>query len=483
VLHRYWLCLSTVVLGLTSHSWASFENMGVARSIDLGGSLVHTTTTYNVKALEDGSNVYVFALTEKEQEMTSWMEAKVKGQSAPLSLENHGLSQDATYYYSVALPKALDKDQTAALTLETVQTHAAYPFPPEAAQNDRQALMYHTDLFVLSPYKTLVQKTKFNTPGFHIFSYTQPKEVAFTTSSIATRGTTGTTVTYGPFSDLPPSSNTAFAEKHQQKVSIHYDFGFPMLAIKDLRRTAEISHWGANLNIQDEIHLYNAGPKLKGHFSRIEHQAQAFQNRRAPHVLTELALQLPAGIHSAYFYDTIGNVSTSHLRVAPSQSQGGLPGRNSLLELRPRYPLLGGWNYSFTLGWDSSLGDYAGWDAEKGRYIVSVPIMTPFGGTVIEDAEVKVILPEASTDVEVFPPFYPSSLSSTTHTTYLDTTGRPTVVLKYRNLTDRHTGVIYVAYKVPFPAHLKKPTSVGIALFSAFFVAFLWKRVDLKLEK
>lgn len=137
--------------------------------------------------------------------------------------------------------------------------------------------------------------------------------------------------------------------------------------------------------------------RLKGQFSRLEHQAQSYRRRPAPHVFTELTLQLPAGIHSAYYYDTIGNVSTSHLRVAPPQSQGGLPGDVSILELRPRYPLLGGWNYSFTLGWDSPLEDYAGWDAEKGRYIVSVPIMTLFGGTVIEDAEVKVILPEAST--------------------------------------------------------------------------------------
>jgi oligosaccharyltransferase complex subunit alpha (ribophorin I) len=83
----------------------------------------------------------------------------------------------------------------------------------------------------------------------------------------------------------------------------------------------------------------------------------------------------------------------------------------------------------------------------------------------------------------VFPPFSPSDFSSATHTTYLDTTGRPTVVFKYKNLTDKHTGVIYIAYKVPLSAHLKKPVAVGIALFSVFFVAFLWKRVDLSLEK
>ena len=88
-----------------------------------------------------------------------------------------------------------------------------------------------------------------------------------------------------------------------------------------------------------------------------------------------------------------------------------------------------------------------------------------------------------ASDVEVFPPFQPSSLSSSTHTTYLDTIGRPAVVFKYRNLTDKHTGVIYIAYKIPLSAHLKKPVAVGVALFSVFFVAFLWKRVDLKLEK
>lgn len=103
VLHRYWLHLSTIVLGLASPSWASFENTGVTRSVDLGGSLVYTTTTYNVKALEDGSNVYVFALTEKEQQRTSWMEARVKGHSAPLSLENHGLSQEYVLNFMLAV--------------------------------------------------------------------------------------------------------------------------------------------------------------------------------------------------------------------------------------------------------------------------------------------------------------------------------------------------------------------------------------------
>jgi oligosaccharyltransferase complex subunit alpha (ribophorin I) len=58
---------------------------------------------------------------------------------------------------------------------------------------------------------------------------------------------------------------------------------------------------------------------------------------------------------------------------------------------------LGGWNCSFALDWDSPLEDYAEWDAEKGRYILGVSTMILLGSSVVEDAEVKVISPEAST--------------------------------------------------------------------------------------
>lgn len=51
-------------------------------------------------------------------------------------------------------------NQTANLVIETVQTHATYPWPEEAAQKDPQSLKYHCELLVLSPYRTAVQRTK-----------------------------------------------------------------------------------------------------------------------------------------------------------------------------------------------------------------------------------------------------------------------------------------------------------------------------------
>ena len=70
----------------------------------------------------------------------------------------------------------------------------------------------------------------------------------------------GTTITYGPFKKTAPAS-AEFILKYQQPISVHYGYDFPVLEVTKLQRAAEISHWGANLNIQNEIHLRNAGPE------------------------------------------------------------------------------------------------------------------------------------------------------------------------------------------------------------------------------
>jgi oligosaccharyltransferase complex subunit alpha (ribophorin I) len=64
--------------------------------------------------------------------------------------------------------------------------------------------------------------------------------------------------------------------------------------------------------------------------------------------------------------------------------------------MRPRYPLLGGWNYTFTLGWDSSLSDSVSYNSKTGKYVVGVPIFTLLPGTVYDDVEVKIVLPEGA---------------------------------------------------------------------------------------
>lgn len=58
------------------------------------------------------------------------------------------------------LPKGLKKDEVITLELETVQTHATYAWPQSVGQSEDMFLKYETDLFVISPYPTQVQRTK-----------------------------------------------------------------------------------------------------------------------------------------------------------------------------------------------------------------------------------------------------------------------------------------------------------------------------------
>ena len=70
----------------------------------------------------------------------------------------------------------------------------------------------------------------------------------------------GATLTYGPYKNIPPSSSEEFLKDKQKRITVHYAYEWPVLEVSKLTRTAEISHWGANLNIEDNIHLHNAGP-------------------------------------------------------------------------------------------------------------------------------------------------------------------------------------------------------------------------------
>lgn len=90
-------------------------------------------------------------------------------------------------------------------------------------------------------------------------SHTTPKDVEkYTLDNPVTKS--GATVTYGPFNNVENSLDANFSGNSQQPIEIHYVYSSSVLEISKYTRGAEISHWGANLNIQDEISLHNGGP-------------------------------------------------------------------------------------------------------------------------------------------------------------------------------------------------------------------------------
>lgn len=173
-------------------------------------------------------------------------------------------------------------------------------------------------------------------------------------------------------------------------MKIHYENNSPFLTISSITRTIEVSHWG-NIAVEETIDLRHTGAYLKGPFSRYDYQRQsdsgissiksfkvgsAFKHRQnrflercnvrlcmlcaqrglvlfyfSTHALHLLSSQtiLPASAQDVYYRDEIGNISTSHLQVLEDSVE---------VEVRPRFPLFGGWKTHYIIGYNLPSYEY-----------------------------------------------------------------------------------------------------------------------------
>jgi oligosaccharyltransferase complex subunit alpha (ribophorin I) len=245
------------------------------------------------------------------------------------------------------------------------------------------------------------------------------------------------------------------------------------------------------------------GVRLKGHFSRLAHQQSKFHASTPAQILTDLTLRVPPTAHTPYYYDTIGNVSTSHFRQGstPASQQRSSKVKTSprvvdgVFEIRPRYPLLGGWNYSFVVGYDMPLEDAV--KVDEGRMILGVPFLTGWKDLLVDEAELKIVLPEGARyvhstpylrsvlnscrDVKVHTPF---PIDNIIHSiTYLDSTGRHTITLFKNHVTENHAQTVYVTYQYPMAASLQKPLTVATVVGGLFVLVMGLRRVDFGFER
>ena len=124
--------------------------------------------------------------------------------------------------------------------------------------------------------------------------------------------------------------------------------------------------------------------RLKNHFSRIDYAfAAAAQDRM--NVLRELKVTFPPQASNPYFRDTVGNVSTSRFRNERTKS---------VMEIRPRYPVWGGWKYTWYHGYDVPL---TGFLRQKGsRYALAIPFLSSTDNLAHEHVKLRIVLPEGA---------------------------------------------------------------------------------------
>ncbi|KAF2195445.1 Ribophorin I [Zopfia rhizophila CBS 207.26] len=377
-------------------------------------------------------------------------------------------TESPTEFYLIHLPTPLEPKSQQTLSITYSLLSALTPVPAQIGQTERQYVQYTFSAFHPSAYLTEKQKTKIKFPNGDIPDYTSLPASA-NAEKKADPQKQGSTFTYGPYNSIPAGT--------LEPVSVRYEFTKPLTHASLLERDLEVSHWGGNLATEERYWLQNRGAQLKNHFSRVEWQKTSYMNP-VTHALKALSIPLHAGALNPYFTDDIGNVSTSRFRSGA---------RESHLELRPRYPVFGGWKYSFRVGWDADLSSYLRKLASGESYVLKVPFLEgPRMSEGIEFArvQVRVILPEGATNVK-FQTSVPLVDSQTTlHKTFMDTLGRTTLTLTAINLVDEwRDRDLIVTYDYPWTAGFRKPIVITLGMFGVFFVAWVVGNLDISIGK
>jgi oligosaccharyltransferase complex subunit alpha (ribophorin I) len=340
-----------------------------------------------------------------------------------------GTQSSDSQFYKIQLPHSLAPSTQITLSISYYVLGSLSPLPKAIGQDDSQYLTYSLNAYVPSAYPSDTQKTKIKFPSGNVPDYT-------TTSKLKTGSDPekqGSSFTYGPY--------TKVAKGASYPITVRYETTKPVLASSRLERDIEVSHWGGNLAVEERYWLRNDGANLSKNFDRVDWARLAYTNMPTS-ALRELRYPLKPGSVGPYFTDDIGNVSTSRYRP-------GMPGRDAHLELKPRYPVFGGWKYSFRVGWNNQLSPFLRKAQGSDSYALKVPFIEgPKNpeGIQYDRVVVRVILPEGATNVRYelldnasgtglpSPSQIVSDLSL--HHTFMDTVGRTVLTLEVDNLSD-----------------------------------------------
>jgi len=355
--------------------------------------------------------------------------------------------------YRVDLGRSLAPQDSLNLVVSAAFTHAMRPSPAEIGQNDRQLVLYEDNNFFFAPYETLSQKTVIKLASTSVEHYSQD-HAPFVLK--------GDTLTYGPYQDRAPFSRSPLV--------VHFENNQPFITVSNLEKTIEISHWG-NANVEESYELRHDGAALHGEFSRFDYR----RTGKGPFVRS-ITHVLPVDARDIYYRDEIGNISTSAVSATD---------RALLLELTPRFPLFGGWKTKFYMGYDLPLQYYLFNDVQdSSRFMLNISFAKDFTtDVVIDQLTVKVILPEGVKDIVAHPPFAVDSQGSDLHFTYLDTTGRPVLVLTKKNVVAEHNQFFQVTYHFSRLSMLQEPVLLISAYFMFFVFAMLYVRFELSITK
>lgn len=423
----------------------------VERTIDLTSQLVKSTATLTLQNTgESPINQFSLAFTEDEIKHLAFVQISDKvGGELKFSLDTGGEDSNGFRTVSLDLWGPLAPGGIKNLVVETVLTHSLKPYPAKKAQSEKQQVLFTGTLYFYTPYKVKTQKSSVKLASSTIESHTKTKPFSVSDDVIS----------YGPYEDISPLTN--------QELKIHYENNSPFLVVNEMVRWIEVSHWG-NVAVEETYLISHGGAQLKGHFSRYD-----YQRSPAHAAIKSFKTVLPAAAKDVYYRDEIGNISTSNMLTQDDSVE---------VEIRPRFPLFGGWRTKYYLGYNVPAYQYLYNKGEK--FILKMRFIDHvFDDFVVDQLTLKIVLPEACRDIKSRTPYVTSRDPSEVLKTYLDVVGRPVLIFKKKNLVEGHIQDFEIHYDFEKILVVQEPLLCVAAFLILFLSVIGMVRIDFSITK
>jgi len=448
--------IAFLFLGLSLTAQAAFDSINkdlvvksLDRSLDMSSQLVKMNHKVTLENTGKGAiKSFLFSVDPAVKDKVAYISASSGGSKKTYLRVSETKVQGHLdkAFWKIEMKDAVVAGGSDSVEVEVVLAKVLEMFPTAITQKEKQFVRFTGNHYAFLPYNALTQTTTVNLASSSVESYSKLKPVSQTDSSI----------TYGPYTNIE-----AFSEN---EMVIHSENNNPMLVVTRLQRVLEISMWG-NIAVEETIDVRHDGAALKGSFSRYEFQRE---NSGVSSVKNFKSL-LPAAASGVYYRDDIGNISTSHMKVMDDAVE---------LDLRPRFPLFGGWKTHYVIGYNVPSYEYLFYRGDN--HVLNMRLIDHiYDDMLVEEAEVRIILPEGTSNQELSTPYPVQRKGDTTHHTYLDTTGRPVVVITNKGvLTESHIQNFQLQFKFSHSSMFMEPLLLVTAFLLFFLLSIIYVRLD-----
>ncbi|KAH9283916.1 Dolichyl-diphosphooligosaccharide--protein glycosyltransferase subunit 1 [Echinococcus granulosus] len=428
--------------------YCNFINTDVAQTIYADSHIIRYDVEVTLDLPDGPLGLYHYPINSDICGHLSFIEAKIDSKT-PLSVEHIGESRSMTNF-GIEIPKE-KIGKRLKFTVSSFFTGVLKPKPAKILQADKQFVEFITNVAYFSTYPTKrVVTTVVLSRG----------EVLYYTSDIQPVHKTASKIKYGPFENVPPFD--------KRIARFNYENGSPFLAVTNLERLIEISHWG-NIAVENKVSIRNYGARLTGPFSRLDYQRGVGQQIS----VATIKSVLPASARDIYYRDEIGNISTSIVKPLYSSVE---------VLVAPRFPLFGGWKTFFILGYNVPAHEYL---YRKGSsFGLKMSFMDfLYEELLVDEITLRIVLPETVSNVKVEVPFEVERLPDEVLKTFLDTTGRTVLVIHKKNLIGAHIQDFTVYYDFKMLSMLREPAMLITAFLLLFFVIIIYVRLDFSISE